>query len=262
VKTMHYSSHWIRLFALAAILLPAACARFIERVPGEASADDPGPRLVAQLASANAGLSRFKGVGSCVLRRGGIKQIDERAAWVAAAPDKFSVVVFISGFPAIRFASNGEYIYYNDSRHDRNSYRRVRVSSAYLDDALGISIRPAELVQLLAGRIPLDSYARAQVASDPSGGGYRLTIWKWWGPAQKIALLPDKETPRSLESFSRSGSLRYRAVFVEWQNSGDNRVPAVLRISNDAADEFQLTIDRFWRDVSIDPAIFEIAPPR
>jgi hypothetical protein len=252
----------IRLFALAAILLPAACARFIERAPGEASPDAPGPRLVAQLTSANAGLGRFKGVGGIVLRRGGVKQMDERAAWVAAVPDKFSVVVFVSGFPAVRFASDGEYLYYNDNRPDRDSYRRVRVGSADLHDALGISIRPAELVQLLAGRVPLASYYRAQVAPDPSGTGYRLTIRKWWGLAQKVGLLSDKKTPRFVESFSRSGSLRYRAVFEEWQNSGNYRVPAVLSISNAAADEFQLTIERFWGDVSIDPAIFQIAPPQ
>jgi len=264
MKQLRFPTVCLQPFIVLAALLLLACSHFIERLPGEPvspAEDSDVLRLVAQLASANSGLEHFKGVGNCVVRRGGVKQIDERAAWIASAPDKISVVFFISGFPAIRFASDGEYVYYNDFRNDRASYRKARASSSNMSYVLGISINPTEFIRLLAGRVPLESYYRAELTPDPLSDGYVLTLRKWWGIFQKVVLSPDKMTVRSLESFSRNGSLRYRARFIKWQKSGEFTVPAVLRISNNGTEDVELTIDRYWSDAVVDPSIFVIPPP-
>ncbi len=175
---------------------------------------------------------------------------------------KLSIVVLISGHPAVKMASDGKWFYYYEVRQGEPIYKKQPATDATLQRIVSIPIKISDIVQLLAGRPPLREHHSALLRRQSSGTGYVLTLKKrWWGIVEKIFLGEDKAQAHQIEFFNRSGGLIYRARFDEMQIIKGYQVPSRLSVSNDEGVDFQLEIQRYLADVPVSPSMFVLNPP-
>jgi hypothetical protein len=218
--------------------------------------------LILALEAQNNQLKNFKGIGTIKVWNHGKVQIDERVAWIGSQPSKISIAVLISGYPAVKLSSDGEWFYYLESQGDRSYFKKVQTTNANLKRLISIPIRSNDVITLLTGRVPMREFHQAQLKEDASGDGYVLILRKrWWGIIEKIYIDESKSKVRRLEIYDRGGSLAYRAIFEKFKDIQGYRVPFRLKISNDDGADCRLEIDRYWADISVSPSMFVLTPP-
>lgn len=248
---------------MAAVLFFTGCAQMST---GRRASDVPGPedarvvRIMSELERINQTLHSFSGVGKLTVKRKGQIQLRERVAWIGSAPDRLSVVVFISGFPSVRFATDGKWFYLIEPSDNKPVFRQVRASESALAQIIGIEISFEDIVALLRGRVPVTDYRTATLSPGRTDTGDELTLKKWWGTDRKIMLAAGAGVPYSLEQYDRSGAKRYQAVFEETTSVGGYRVPRHLRILADEGAEFSLYIDRYQPNVDVSGDTFVLNP--
>ena len=256
---------WMVLIAiLAAGLALSGCASW----PGihEAAPDDPAAALEArqtieQLQRTNERLKNFKGLGRLTLRKEGKIQMDDRIAWIGSEPLKLSLVLFASGFPAVRMAGDGEWLYYQDVQAPEAPVKRVRASDPDFKRLLSIAIQSSDIIALMCGRIPIRDHRSAILKPLSSGKGYALMLMKPWGVHQIIFLDESKTEVRQTEIYDSSGELLFQANFMEMQLVDGYKVPLRLAVSNNEKAVAQLVVERYWADVPVTPSMFILGPP-
>lgn len=218
--------------------------------------------LISALGVQNSRLKNFKGIGTIKVSNQGKVQIDERVAWIGSQPLKISIAVLISGHPAVKLSSDGEWFYYLESQGDQSYYKKIQTTNANLKRLISIPIRSNDVITLLTGRVPIREYHQAQLKQDEPGDGYVLILRKrWWGIIEKIYVDENKSQVRLIEMFNRDGSLAYRASFEKFKDIKGYRVPFRLKISNDDGADCRLDIDRYWADIAVSPSMFVLTPP-
>jgi hypothetical protein len=253
---------------IGALLLAAGCSGLGTSVsrPPEVSLE-PAARaqvqlVISNLSAQNRRLKNFKGLGKIRVRQNQTTRIDERIAWIASESTKINIVVLVSGHPAIKMASDGKWFYYYEAREEKPIYKKVPASDSNLKKLTTIPIKTSDIIDLLAGRVPLREHHAALLERSDSGEGYVLVLKRrWWGVSEKIFLDETKSSVQSAEFYNRSGSLIYRAIFDKMQTIGGYQVPASLRIANGNGVALQLVVNRYWTDVDISASMFVLKPP-
>jgi hypothetical protein len=230
--------------------------------PEELAAMAEARTVLLALGSQNDKLTNFKGIGKIKVWQNGEKRIDERIAWIGSETAKISIVVLISGHPAVKMASDGKWFYYYEARQGEPIYKKTVATDATLQRIVSVPIKPSDIITLLAGRTPLREHHSVVLHRQDSGPGYVLVLKKrWYGIVEKIHLDEDKTQVRQIEFFNRSGSLIYRARFDEMQAVKKYQVPLRLSISSDEGMGFQLEVQKYWADVPVSPSMFVLDPP-
>jgi hypothetical protein len=228
----------------------------------EAAASVEAQAVLADLSRQNALLNSFKGLGKIKVWQNGQLKIDERVAWVGSERNKLSIVLMISGYPAVKMASDGKWFYYYELGEGKPIYKRIPATEASLKHIISISIQTGDILDLIAGRVPLRDHDSAILQRQDAGQGYVLILKRWWrGVIEKIYLEENKTQVRLIEYYNRSGSLIYRARFDEMQMVNGYRVPARLSLSNGDGTDFQLDVYRYYTDVPVTASMFVLHPP-
>lgn len=242
--------------------LAAGRSRKAAEIP-EAAAGIDTRILLEELARQNASLKTFKGLGKAKVWQKGQLKIDERVAWIGSEGNKLSIVLMISGFPAVKMTSDGKWFYYYEAGQGKPIYKKIPATEASLKHLISIPIQAADIIDLLAGRVPLRDYDSAALYAQDGGQGYILALKKaWWGIVEEIHLDETKRRVRSVEYYNRIGSLIYRARFEEMQMVNGYQVPARLGISNGDDTDFQLDVYRYETDVPVTASMFVLKPPQ
>jgi hypothetical protein len=242
----------------------AGCSSLFRQTPepGEQAAMAKAQVVLLALGSQNDQLTNFKGIGKIKVWQNGKKRIDERIAWIGSETAKLSIVVLISGLPAVKMASDGKWFYYYEARQGEPIYKKTAATDATLQRIVSIPIKTSDIILLLAGRAPLREHDSAVLHRQSSGTGYVLTLKKrWYGTVEKIFLGENRTQVRQIEFFNRSGSLVYRARFDEMQIINGYQVPSRLSILSDEGVGFELEVQKYWADVPVSPSMFVLEPP-
>jgi outer membrane lipoprotein-sorting protein len=255
------------IILLTAALLFSSCAVFkpskeLEIIPAERAAEVRD--LLAALQSKNNTLKNFKGIGKIKVWQNGIIQVDQRVAWIGERPVKLSIAVLISGYPAIKLATDGQWLYYLETRGHDTIFKKIAASDPSLKNIISIPIKSSDIVMLLAGGIPLREFDAVDLIEDNTGDGYVLVLKKrWWGLRQKIYLDENGFQVRQIEVFDHSdGSMKYRAEIENMRSVNGYQVPFRLKLSTGEGADFLLDIDRYWVNVELPTSVFVLAPPK
>ena len=260
---------WPHLLLLLGLLIYCAgCSSLtagLSREPAEspeAAATVEAQALLANLSQQNASLISFKGIGKIKVWQKGRLTIDERVAWVGYERNKLSIVLMISGYPAVKMTSDGKWFYYYEVGEGKPIYKKIPATEASLKHIISIPIQAVDILDLLAGRVPLREHNSVILHHQDAGQGYVLTLKKrWWGITEKIYLDENKSRVLLIEYYSRTGSLIYRARFEEMQMVNGYQVPARLSLSNGEDTDFQLNVHKYYTDVPVTASMFVLNPP-
>ena len=243
--------------------LTASRSKDTQQQPPDAAARAEFQALLSALSSQNAGLKNFKGVGKIKVRQKGKLKINEQVAWIGSENAKISLVVLIGGHPAVKMASDGKWFYYYEIGKGEPIYKKIAASNANLKRIISISIQTADILSLLAGKVPIREHHSLSLEKQDTQPGYILVLRKrWWGIIEKIYLDEDKTRVHQVEFYNRSGSLIYSARFDEMQSINDYLVPARLSITNGKDADFVLDVRKFWTDVAVNDSMFVLNPPK
>jgi hypothetical protein len=250
------------IFLLAGVML-AGCASLPAPAEAPSAADSAEARAVLErLQQTNETLKNFKGVGRLTIKKDGKIQMDERLAWIGSDPLRLSIVLFASGFPAVRMASDGEWLYYQDGQAPGLPVKKIRSSDPDFDRLLSIPIQSSDIIALMRGRIPVREHRSARLQPVASGNGYVLLLDRIWGVHQKIFLDEQKSEVRQIEVYDVSGSMLFQANFLEMQLIDGYRVPSRLVVSNYQTKALvQLVVEKYWAGIPVSPSMFVLESP-
>jgi len=248
---------------VAASFLFSSCTSLTGRIPEKSADHVEAVNLLSSLNTKNQNLKTFKGIGRIKLWHNNNPGIDERVAWAGANPSSLLIVVLVSGHPAIKFSTDGNFLYYLDLTTKPTSFKKISSTDACLDRLISIPIRSRDVVSLLSGRIPIHEYTSAGLIKNKLKKGYILVLKKRWrGVIEKIYIDENKSSDiQKVEIFKSDGSLKYRAVFKTMQYIKGYNVPLKLVISNDDGAGFMLDIERYMADAAVSPSMFVLSPP-
>jgi hypothetical protein len=259
--------NWYRIipaFAIACLLSSCAAlkpARELTVTPVERTAQVRD--LLSALKARNEALFNFKGIGNITIRQNGRTQFDQRVAWIGEKPVKFSIAVLISGYPAVKLAADGRWLYYLEVQGQETRFRKRATSNPDLKRLISIPISISDVIALLSGRIPLPEFDSVEFIQEISDQPFALILTdSWWGIQQKIFYDATLSRIQRVEVYHRSGSLRYRAEVESIQQVDGFEVPQRLRLSGDDGIDFLLDIHRYWVNVEVPPSVFMLAPPK
>ena len=183
-------------------------------------------------------------------------------AWIGEKPAKLSIAVLISGYPAVKLATDGQWLYYLEVYGRDIIFRKIPASDPSLKKLISIPIPSSELIMFLTGRIPMPEFDSIDLIEEKATHGYILILKKkWWGVRQKIYYDANAARVRQVDMFHRSGSLRYRAQIERMQWVDGYQVPLQLRLSTHDGTDFQLVIERYWLNLEVPPSAFVLTPP-
>jgi hypothetical protein len=258
---------WYRIIpvlVLACLLLNCAAVRPSKELtvtPVERSAQVY--ELLNTLKTQNDTLVNFKGIGTITIRQNGLTQFDQRVAWIGEKPLKFSIAVLISGYPSVKLATDGRWLYYLEVQGQDTRFRKISTSDPDLKRLISIPISVSDVISFLSGRVPLMAFDSITFVQETSNQDPVLLLTdRWWGVRQKIFYNKTLSEVQRVDVFSRSGTLIYRAEVDRTQRVNDFQVPQRLRLYNDDGIDFQLDIHRYWVNVDVSPSVFVLTPPK
>ena len=250
---------------LSVVFLFSSCAVFkpskeLEIAPAAKTAEISN--LLSALQTQNKTLKNFKGIGKIKRWQDGIIQVDQRLAWIGAKPFKLSIAVLVSGYPALKMATDGKWLYYLETLGQDTNFKKILTSDPSLQNIISIPITTSDVVTLLGGGIPIHEFNSVELIEDNADTGYVLVLKeRWWGLREKIYVNESGSQVRQIDVFHRSGSLKYRAELENMQSVDGYEVPFRLRLTNDEGADFQLEVDQCWANLDLPDSVFVLAPP-
>ena len=256
---------WYRIIPhLVVAVLLIGCAAFrpareLEIIPADKVNEVRD--LLSALRTKNDSLRNFKGIGNIKLSQNGRFYLDQRVAWIGEKPVKLSIAVLVSGYPAIKLATDGEWLYYLETHGSQTEFKKIRASDPSLKAIISIPIASSDVVLLLAGCIPMPEFDSVDFIKEDATPGFVLVLKeRWWGVRQKIFFDENRRIYR-IDVFQRSGALKYRAGIERIKNIDGFDIPFRLKLSADNGNNFQLDIERCWVNVNLSPSAFVLTPP-
>jgi hypothetical protein len=229
---------WYRIIIpLIAALFISGCAVFqptreLEITPAEKA--NQVRDLLSVIQTQNDSLKNFKGIGNIQIRQNSSLQLDQRVAWIGEKPLKLSIAVLISGYPAVKLATDGEWLYYLEVHGQDTTFRKFQTSDPSLKKLISVPISASDVITFLAGQIPIPKFDSAALIEEEASPGY---------------------------VFQRSGALKYRAEIENRQSISGFQVPRKLRLLTRDGADCLLIIDRYWVNVDLSPSVFVLTPP-
>jgi hypothetical protein len=253
-------------------------SRITEKSKGKISSSE-AKEIISNLKRRNLDLKTSKGTGTLTFRETEHKNLSARMAWVATPPDKIRIALTgVSGQPMVSVASDGHWLYFVS--HTEGKFYKRRATKANMKKIFSFPVKPEDVVNLLNGRVPMETYDSAFVMNKvplnrPSNPGTTrseniereengdIVVLKdgWGNVREKIFIDSNGKDVHKVEVFDFVGTLAYRVEFKRMQHIKEYRIPSLLVFSDDKGSGLELDIDRYWADAAVSPSVFTLAPP-
>jgi len=143
------------------------------------------------------------------------------------------------------------------SKMDSEVYSKTS-SDPNVETVTGVSIKTSEVIEYLAGGIPVYEHDSVQLEESESGAIDVLVFKKnWLGAVEKIFF---KGSEIEKVEIFKWGSKNYQVEFKDISAGSEHQGPSHLVIDNGESQGFSFTVDRQWTDINVLPSMFEITP--
>lgn len=222
--------------------------------------DDHARMLLERLLQNNSTLTRYKGLAGVHTHINGKSQ-SGRIAFAAVQPDKMRIEVLnMMGTPLVSLSGNGKSVMLLS--HDSRKFYRFRQTRTALAKLIEVPIGIEDLQNLLAGRVPVPPYVAVQSLPERSGTSDAVLVLKdrWNGIVASLQMDPSTHGAKALRVLGPEGELQYGIRWIKWREVGGYRVPSKLVIESADSQQVTLTMDRFWPNANVTPAMFILEP--
>ncbi len=257
----------VTLLLAAAAFGLTACAALPERpepFPGPPVSDPAVLRdaetVLAAIRKTNETLVTCKGIGRLTVRREGRVQMDDRIAWIGSEPRRLSLVLFSSGFPALRLAGDGETFYYQETTVPGAPVRKIRSGDPDFSRVLALPLAASDILALLRGRIPLRAERVERFQPIGTAPGHLLLLSAPDGSRQALFLNEERTEVRETQLYDAAGRLVLLVQFLEMQKVDGYRVPLRVRVADERENALVLVVERYWAGVPVTPSMFVLEP--
>jgi hypothetical protein len=241
-------------FAIALTVIVCGCTTPFKPAGISPDAAD----LLSRAARTNTGLKSLKGLGTLDAERSG-KRFQARVAWVCQPPDRFRITVLGGlGRPSASLASDGRHISYLS--HDSGEFKQWPQGATFPMMALPIAVAPADVAEVLSGRVPVKAHDAAATDAGGDPDGQRLVLKRWGRIVQDMAFEENDVHPSRFSAYTEHGDLAYAVSYGDFLNVNGYRLPGRTDIAGNDGSRLTLKADRYWTDVAVDPAVFVITP--
>jgi hypothetical protein len=208
----------------------------------------------------NQSVTQYKGLGKFKLTRNRQIRIDERMAWAMVFPDKLRIEIrSISGISLASMAYNGKRLYFSIPSENRFIEKKARNSK--LTKLIAIPVRPHDLMQTMAGRIPVRQHHELLIVKDEEGHPFTLHLRNRWGNViEKIHLDASLKNVTGFDMITPTGDLEYQVIYEKMQRVGQYRMPSRIIIANRTGDTLRIDVDRHWLNIPVSPSLFRLTP--
>jgi hypothetical protein len=244
------------VFFLIPLFLPA-CYHMVKRDAGFEF--HKAPPEVSQFLSIidkkNDGATSFKGIGKiCIWDSEGART--SRAAWLGAIDGRLRIEFLgLPGQPVAKFIFDGNQ-YFFVSHMDTQIYSKAS-SDPNLKLVTGVSIHTSEVIEYLAGGIPVYEHDSVLLEQSASGDMDVLIFKKHWlGVVEKIFF---KGSEIEKVEIFKWGTKAYQAEFAGTKAVSSHPGPSYLVIDNGENQGFSFAVDRQWTGINVLPSMFEIS---
>lgn len=253
----------ILMIMIMAFSIMTGCGlrRTVQETPETQVADhrSEAEELIGRIKRQNEAITAFKGVGRIRYLSQGKLHVN-RGAWAGIKPNKFRIEILNPARqPAASIASDGQWLCLLS--HHEGRFHKERAEDADLSKLIAMPVTISEIITLLSGGVPLRPYQRAYLKPNPNGKGWVIVLKKRWrGVVEKFFLDEKKERVRQVEVYNLGG-LVYRVNYQKQRSFNGVRLPQRIVVSNRDEVAFQMDVDRYWVNVPVSTAMFQLKPP-
>lgn len=245
------------VFFLIPLFLPA-CYYMVKRDAGFEFQKSPPEvsQFLSIINQKNDAVTSFKGIGKIRIWDSEGSRTS-RAAWLGALDGRLRIEFLgLPGQPVAKFIFDGTQ-YFFVSHMDARIYSKTS-SDPNLKPMTGVSINASEVIEYLAGGIPI--YEHDSVLLEPSASGdMDALIFRknWLGVVEKIFFSGSEI--KKVEIF-KWGTKAYQVEFKTISAAVKDQSLSYLVINNGENQGFSFAVERQWTDINVLPSMFEISP--
>lgn len=257
---------WLALLLILSAWLPSACTRFSQPV---IQPDLAAEQIVDGLRRTNADLVRFKIVGNMTLSGPNRPAQAFRAAMAGELSDRIRIDMFAPfGGSTGTVSSDGEYLYL--VMHSSREYYKLRFGSGSLKRIIRINITVGDLLELLAGRIPMNTEFSArlmptdQLTSNQGAekaGRSALVLVDRRGTTRQRITLNDRMQPVRSVWLDSSQDPTHTVVITGHQIVDGFVLPKQIELVAMSGERVSVILDRYEANAGLDGNLFTPAAP-
>jgi hypothetical protein len=242
---------------ILAAWLPSACTRFI---PPEIQPDIPAERVKAALVTANTGLTGFRCVAKITLSEPNRPKQSFRAAVAGQLTDHLRIDMFAPfGGSAGTVSSDGNHLFL--VAYPSRDYHKKRIGNGSLRRIIKVDVTVGDLLELLVGRIPLDTALSARLIPDDGATRTRLALIDRWGRTRQEITLDEALHPVRAVWFDVHHH-PIRSLVVSGRQTIDGFVlPSQIDLSAESGQRVSVALQRYEANVRFDESLFKLDPP-
>jgi hypothetical protein len=248
------------------IMICSACTGISDRTAGRPAGAPPfdetrdTDQLLQTITRKNHALSAFKGIGKTEFILDDRVQV-ARVAWLGSRPSRLRLEILDPlGRSAVSLSTDGKTLYYASLA--QNQFFKTDVADPDLKHLLALPIKVRDVIELLAGRIPIYPHDRIELIPSDSGYPYVLVLKRrWTGVCEKIYIDENKTRIYKIEIFQFPKGLMYRAAFNGSRFVDGFEIPSEIVVTNDKGAFFKLRIDTYFANVPVLASAFVLNHP-
>ncbi|MGA6926025.1 MAG: hypothetical protein WBY88_10110 [Desulfosarcina sp.] len=237
--------------------LTTACTRY---APPDIPRDLAAEQLAAGLMQTNAGLTGFKCLGKTILSSPGLPNRSFRTAIAGRLPGRLRVDLLAPfGGAAGSFSSDGEHLFL--VMHTTREYYKKRLGNGSLERFIQMDLTVADLLDILVGRIPMESGLSARILPKRDEMPAWLAFFDRWGNLRQQIALDDAMQPvRSVWFDDQQQVLRTLSITDRLWVDGF-AVPGRIDMAAASGERIEITLDRCESQPILDDRLFVLEPP-
>lgn len=248
---------WGALIVILTTWLPTACTRFY---PPEVQRDLPAERVVAGLRGTNTGLIRFKCMAKITLTDPDRPAQSFRAALAGQLTDRLRIDMFAPfGGSAGTVSSDGDHLFF--VAHSSREYYKKKFGNGSLRRMVSIDVTVGDLLELLVGRIPMDTALTARLMTDEADARTKVVLVDRRGRIRQQITVDASMHPVRSVWFDANQHPIQSLVLAGRQSIDGFAVPRRIDLSAASGERISVELDRYEANARFDESLFILAPP-